>query len=72
MSNLNNVAGELTGQIITHMLNRFNPIVDELERVKSILNALKSGEIDLWQVVPTESGNFDILPVPPIAETENN
>ena len=72
MANLNNVAGEVSGQVISYMLNRFNPVVDELERVKSILNALKSGEIELWQVIPTEAGNFDILPAPPVTETENS
>ena len=72
MANLHNVSGEISGQIVTYMLNRFNPIVDELDRYKTILNALKSGEIELWQVIPTESGNFDILPTPPVVETENN
>tara|TARA_R110002020_G_scaffold398387_2_gene608438 strand:+ start:399 stop:617 length:219 start_codon:yes stop_codon:yes gene_type:complete len=72
MANLNNLSGEISGQVISYMLNRFNPVVDELERVKSILNALKSGEIELWQVIPTEAGNFDILPAPPVAETENS
>jgi len=63
MANLNGLAGDVLGQIVTGLLNRFDPFVDELEQTRSILRKLKSGELELWQVQPTEQGGF-VVPEP--------
>lgn len=44
MANLNGVAGETIGQLMTNLLNRFAPFVDKSENYYNILKALKEGE----------------------------
>ena len=63
MANLNGLAGDILGQTVTGMLNRFDPIATQLEQYRQVLRDLKSGEVKLEQVQLTENGGFDIQPL---------
>jgi len=60
MANLNGLAGDVLGQTVTAMLNRFDPIATQLEEYRQVLRDLKSGEVKLDQVQLTKNGGFDI------------
>ena len=68
MANLNGIAGDMAGQIVTGMLNRFDPFVDELSEYRQAMKALKDGDITLDQVQILETGKLRILPPPPKME----
>ena len=68
MANLNGIAGDMVGQIVTGMLNRFDPFVDELSEYRQVLKSLKDGDLTLEQVQILETGKLRILPPPPKME----
>ena len=68
MANLNGIAGDMVGQMVTGMLNRFDPFVDELSEYRQVLKALKDGELTLEQVQILETGKLRLLPPPPKME----
>ena len=68
MANLNGIAGDMVGQMVTGMLNRFDPFVDELSEYRQVLKALKDGELTLEQLQILETGKLRLLPPPPKME----
>jgi len=66
MANLNGIAGDIVGQSVTNLLNRFSPFIDQLDQCRQVLRALKQGEITLDQVQITENGDVRVLPKPPV------
>ena len=65
MVNVNGIAGEVTAQVETFLLNKFTPFLQELEQCRSVLRGLKQGEIKLEQVQIMEDGAIRILPPAP-------
>jgi hypothetical protein len=45
MANLNGVAGDTVGSVVTQLMNRFQPFVDQSEQFFNIISALKNGSI---------------------------
>ena len=70
MANLNGLAGDVVGQTLTALLNKFDPIVNDLEFYRQVFKALKQGEVSLSQVQIMESGQERILPPPPAEEDD--
>ena len=60
MANLNGLAGDVVGQVVTNLLNRFSPFIEELEATRQIIRDLKLGRIELSQVKSTEYGGFHV------------
>jgi len=65
MVNVNAIAGDVTAQVETYLLNRFTPFLQELEHCRAVLRGLKQGEIKLEQVQIMEDGTIRILPSAP-------
>ena len=65
MANTNGIAGEVAAQVTTFLLNRFDPFVEQLNQCRTVLRALKQGEIKLEQVQLMEDGTVRVLPAPP-------
>ena len=65
MVNVNGIAGEVTAQVETFLLNKFTPFLQELEQCRTVLRGLKQGEIKLEQVQIMEDGTIRILPSAP-------
>ena len=70
MANLNGLAGDVVGQTLTALLNKFDPIVNDLDFYRQVFKALKQGEVSLSQVQIMESGQVRILPPPPAEEDD--
>ena len=70
MANLNGLAGDVVGQTLTALLNKFDPIVNDLDFYRQVFKALKQGEVSLRQVQIMESGQVKILPPPPVEEDD--
>ena len=45
-------------------LGEFRPYAEEVNRLRAMFRALKSGELELWQIEPAEHGGIDIVPAP--------
>ena len=65
MANTNGIAGEVAAQVTTFLLNRFDPFVEQLNQCRTVLRALKQGEIKLEQVQLMEDGTVRVLPAAP-------
>ena len=65
MVNVNGIAGEVTAQVETFLLNKFSPFLQELEHCRAVLRGLKQGEIKLEQMQIMEDGGIRILPPAP-------
>jgi hypothetical protein len=65
MANTNGIAGETVGQITTFLLNRFDPFVEQLNQCRTVLRALKQGEVKLEQIQLLEDGTVRVLPPAP-------
>ena len=65
MVNINGIAGDVTAQVETFLLNKFTPFLQELEQCRSVLRGLKQGEIKLEQMQILEDGGIRILPPAP-------
>ena len=65
MVNINAIAGDVTAQVETYLLNRFTPFMQQLEHCRAVLRGLKQGEIKLEQVQIMEDGTIRILPSAP-------
>ena len=63
MANLNGIAGDLVGKTVTDLLNRFSPFVDQLEKYRLVMQALKDGRISIDQVTILEGGDLDVAEV---------
>ena len=66
MVNVNGIAGEVTAQVETFLLNKFSPFLQELEQCRAVLRGLKQGEIKLEQIQMMEDGGIRILPPAPV------
>ena len=66
MANLNGIAGDALAQAVTGLLNRFDPLVDQLDQYRAVMKGLTMGEIVLEQVQVLESGELRVLPPPPV------
>jgi len=60
MANLNGIAGDIVGQTVTNMLNRFSPFVDQLENYRVVMRALIEGKITIDQVTILDSGDIEV------------
>lgn len=65
MVNVNGIAGDVTAQVETFLLNKFSPFLQELEQCRAVLRGLKQGEIKLEQIQMMEDGGIRILPLAP-------
>ena len=65
MANTNGIAGEVTAQVTTFLLNRLDPFVEQLNQCRATLRALKQGEITLEQIQLMEDGTVRVLPPAP-------
>lgn len=71
MSNLNGVAGEIAGQLVTNLFNRFAPFVDKTETYYNIIKALKDTEITLDQIQCLANQEVRVLPLAPVMPANN-
>ena len=65
MVNVNGIAGDVTAQVETYLLNRFTPFMEQLEHHRAVLRSLKQGEITLEQLQLMEDGSIRIKPPAP-------
>ena len=64
MANLKGLMAEKAAHDTLWWEQKIEPFMDETERLRSILRALKSGELELWQIEPAEHGGIDVVPAP--------
>ena len=64
MANLKGLMAEKAANDTQWWINKFEPYADEVERLRSIFRALKSGELELWQIELAENGGIDVVPAP--------
>ena len=65
MANTNGITGEVAAQVTTFLLNRFDPFVEQLNQCRTVLRALKQGEVKLEQIQLLEDGTVRVLPPAP-------
>ena len=64
MANLKGIMAEKAANDTQWWISKFEPYADEVERLRAICRALKSGELQLWQIEPAEHGGIDVVPAP--------
>ena len=64
MANLKAIMAEKAANDTQWWINKFEPYADEVERLRAMFRALKSGELELWQIEPAEHGGIDVVPAP--------
>ena len=64
MANLKGLLAEKAANDTQWWLQRIEPFMDETERLRAMFRALKSGELELWQIEIAEHGGIDVVPAP--------
>ena len=64
MANLKGILAEKAANDTQWWIAKIEPYADEVERLRAICRALKSGELELWQIEPAENGGIDVVPAP--------
>ena len=64
MANLKGILAEKAANDTQWWISKFEPYADEVERLRAVCRALKSGELELWQIELAENGGIDVVPAP--------
>jgi len=69
MANLNGLAGQIAGQMLTRMLNETQLVGDNYEAHRTVLEMLKRGEIGISDYQLIDGGGIQVMPPPPAPPT---